>query len=60
MMPAKFGTLPENELRTVITKKQEVMTFSQKAWEFCIDKGESQRIAYLTALSIEEMAMNVL
>jgi hypothetical protein len=60
MMPEKFGTLPENELRTVITKKQEVMMFSQKAWEFCIDKGESQRIAYLTALSIEEMAMNVL
>lgn len=29
MMPEKFGALPENELRTVITKKQEVMKFSQ-------------------------------
>jgi Na+-driven multidrug efflux pump/anti-sigma regulatory factor (Ser/Thr protein kinase) len=60
MMPENFGTLPENELRAVITKQSEVVKFSQQAWDFCIDKGEPQRIAYLTALAIEEMAMNVL
>ena len=60
MIPKPFGTLPENELREVITGEDEVVPFSKKAWKFCIEKGYTERTAYLTALAIEEMAMHIL
>ena len=43
-----------------IVTNDEVMAFSEKAWQFCVDKGESDRIAYLISLSVEEMAKNVI
>ena len=39
MIPKPFGTLPENELREVITGEDEVVPFSKKAWKFCLEKG---------------------
>ena len=60
MIPKPFGTLPENELREVITGEDEVVPFSKKAWKFCIEKGYTNRTAYLTSLAIEEMAMHIL
>ena len=60
MIPKPFGTLPENELREVITGEDEVVPFSKKAWGFCRDKGYANRTAYLTSLAIEEMAMHIL
>lgn len=60
MIPKLFGTLPEDELREVITGEDEVVPFSKKAWKFCIEKGYTNRTAYLTSLAIEEMAMHIL
>lgn len=60
MMPDSFGVPPEDELRAVITSEDEVMEFSRAAWDFCEKKGESRRLAYLTSLSVEEMANNVI
>lgn len=59
MIPPSFGTAPENELRAHIASQQEVMDFAERSWEFCEEKGESQRISYLTSLAVEEMATNV-
>lgn len=60
MIPKLFGTLPEDELREVITGEDEVVPFSKKAWKFCMEKGYANRTAYLTSLAIEEMAMHIL
>ena len=60
MISKPFGTLPENEQREVITGEDEVVPFSKKAWKFCIEKGYTNRTAYLTSLAIEEMAMHIL
>lgn len=49
-----------DEISADIDTQKEVMEFSEKAWQFCVDKGESNRIAYLTSLAVEEMAKNVI
>jgi anti-sigma regulatory factor (Ser/Thr protein kinase) len=59
MMPKDFGVSPEDELRGMISNQEDVMSFSQKAGEFCTAKGKSERTSYLTSLVIEEVATNV-
>lgn len=59
MIPENYGVAPENELRAMITTQDDVMEFSQKAWDFCKARGMSERTSYLTSLAIEEMATNV-
>jgi anti-sigma regulatory factor (Ser/Thr protein kinase) len=59
MMPKDFGVSPEDELRGMISNQDDVMSFSQKAGEFCTAKGKSERTSYLTSLVIEEVATNV-
>ena len=49
-----------HELIQKIMTKKDVVDFSEKAWQFCEDKGKSGRIAYLTSLAIEEMGKNVI
>ena len=60
MFPKNFGVPASDEISADIDTKDEVMEFSEKAWQFCVEKGESERIAYLTSLSVEEMAKNVI
>ena len=60
MFPKDFGVSPGDELSAEIRTQNEVMDFSERAWQFCADKGESGRITYLTSLAVEEMANNVI
>ena len=60
MFPKNFGVPASDEISADIDTREEVMEFSEKAWQFCVDKGESTRIAYLTSLVVEEMAKNVI
>lgn len=60
MFPKNFGVPESDEISADIVTTDEVMAFSEKAWQFCVDKGESDRIAYLISLSVEEMAQNVI
>ncbi len=60
MFPKNFGVPASDEIFADIDTQKEVMEFSEKAWQFCVDKGESTRIAYLTSLAVEEMAKNVI
>ncbi len=60
MFPKDFGVSPGDEISADIRNQKEVMDFSQRAWNFCAEKGESERITYLTSLAVEEMANNVI
>ena len=60
MFPKDFGVSPDEEISADIRNQKEVMDFSQRAWKFCAEKGESERITYLTSLAVEEMANNVI
>ena len=60
MFPKNFGVPASDEISADIMTKKDVVDFSEKAWQFCEDKGKSGRIAYLTSLAIEEMGKNVI
>lgn len=60
MFPKGFGTAESDEISAVINNMDDVIEFSEQAWQFCKDKGASNRIAYYTELSVEEMASNVI
>lgn len=59
MMPAGFGVSPENELKDTMTSEKAVMRFKDKVLDFCGEKGISKKISFLTALTVEEIAMNI-
>lgn len=44
----------------LLFQQKEGVDFSERAWQFCTDKGESRKIAYLTSLAVEEMGKNVI
>ena len=54
-----FGVPDEDRLVLRIKDKDDVSTTSQKAQEFCIDKGFDKKKAYYSALCLEEMTRNV-
>ena len=60
MFPKDFGVSTGEEISADIKNQKDVMDFSERAWKFCADKGESERITYLTSLAVEEMANNVI
>ena len=60
MFPKDFGVSPDDEISADIRTLKEVQDFSVRAWQFCVDKGAPERITYLTSLSVEEMANNVI
>ena len=60
MLPKNFGVPASDEISANIRTQEEVMAFSEKAWRFCEEKGEPNRIAYMTSLAVEEMAKNVI
>ena len=60
MFPKDFGVPASDEISAEIRTQEEGMEFSERAWQFCTDKGEPARIAYLTSLAVEEMAKNVI
>ena len=60
MFPKNFGVPASDEISADIITQKEVVAFSERAWQFCTDKGASDRIAYMTSLAVEEMAKNVI
>lgn len=60
MFPKNFGVPASDEISADIITQKEVVAFSERAWQFCTDKGASNRIAYMTSLAVEEMAKNVI
>ncbi len=60
MLPKDFGVSEDNEISAVIEDLDDVMEFSDRTLQFCEDKGDSPRIAFHAALSVEEMAKNVI
>ena len=59
MLPVEFGVSPENELQDTIASEQEVMEFRDRVLDFCEEKGVSKKISFLTALTVEEIALNI-
>ena len=59
VMPAGFGVSPEDELRETIASEQAVMEFRDRVLDFCGEKGVSEKISFLAALTVEEVAMNI-
>ena len=54
-----FGVKEENCLEFSITEPEKVKTASEKSFEFCRDRGISNKISSLIALCIEEMGNNI-
>lgn len=55
MFPKNFGVPASDEISADITTRKGVVAFSEKAWQFCENKGMPKRIAYLTSLAVEEI-----
>ncbi|MBR3396909.1 MAG: ATP-binding protein [Lachnospiraceae bacterium] len=58
-LPEDFGAAPEDTREITITSMEEVVGISEKAQQFCEEKGASTRNAMIIALAVEEMAGNI-
>ena len=58
-LPDDFGTEPENYREITIHSMEEVIGISEKAQQFCLEKGADHRKATIIALAVEEMAGNI-
>ncbi|MBR6118998.1 MAG: ATP-binding protein [Oscillospiraceae bacterium] len=59
LLPRDFDAADGDRLDRSITTAQEVVALSQEVWAFCEAHGCDRRRRYLMALSVEEMAGNV-
>lgn len=59
MFPKTFGVPESDEISAVIGDLNDVIEFSDRTLEFCEAKGHSPKLTFYTALSVEEMAKNV-
>ena len=59
-LPKGFGVPAEDRLELSISKMDEVVELSEKAYSFCLLKGAGRRNAMNIALAIEEMAGNII
>lgn len=59
VIPDDFGASEENRMDISIESMDAVVSVSQSVQRFCHDKGIDGRRSYLAALSLEEMARNV-
>ena len=59
MFPKAFGVPESDEISAVIGNLNDVIEFSDRTLEFCEAKGHSPKLTFYTALSVEEMAKNV-
>lgn len=59
LLPADFGAKDEDYIEMTVKTASEAVNASQKAADFCLNHGESDRDSRLIALCIEEMANNI-
>ena len=60
MLKPDFGAAPDDLLELQITKMQDVADAAQRAETFCLEHGQSTRLASHIALCVEEMAGNTI
>ena len=60
MLPKEYGHRQDQELAGSPRTAQEVVAFSQEAYDFCLSRGAGKREAYYISLAVEEMAINIL
>ena len=58
-LPSDFGADPENVLETSIDSREDVIRLSREAEDFCRKHGADRRRTMLIALTVEEMAGNI-
>ena len=58
-VPADFGASAEERMDLTVRSIEEVVTISRRVQDFCRSRGIDEKRAYLAALSLEEMAGNV-
>ena len=59
VIPESFGVPAEERMDLSIKSIEDVVTVSRRVQQFCLERGVSQRGAYLSGLAMEEMAGNV-
>ena len=60
MLPKDYGNHKDQELYGSPRTMDQVLDFSRKAYDFCLDHGAGKREAYYISLAAEEMAGNIL
>lgn len=58
-IPRDFGVPEEERLDLTVKSREDVVAVAERIQHFCLDRGISERSAYLAGLSMEEMAGNV-
>ncbi len=59
MLPKGFGIPDADRLDGSVCTMPQVISFSESAVSFCLDKGESSHTAMVIGLCVEEMACNI-
>jgi len=59
VIPEDFGAPDADRLDVSVKDIEGVALVSDKVWDFCREHGMSERVAYFSALAMEEMAGNV-
>ena len=60
MLPKDFDVSPKERLRLTVSNMQEVLEASKNVQNFLLKQGVSERDAYITALSVEELGGNII
>lgn len=60
ILPKNFGADPSECFETAIHNQEEAIRASERAYGFCLERGEEKRTATYVSLFIEEMAKNSL
>ncbi len=60
MLPKNFDESPKERFRVTVTNIEEVMQASADIEKFLLSQGASERNAYIMALSVEELAGNII
>ncbi len=60
MLPKDFKLSPDEELRSSVEKMEDAIDFSERAYDFCLERGVDKKKAGIVSLAAEEMAGNVI
>lgn len=60
MLPKGYGVPDEDQMTASPQTVEEVIAFSQTAYDFCIRHHVREKEAYFVSLAVEEMAVNIL
>ncbi len=60
LLPKGYGAAETDQLTASPRTLEEVICFSKKAYDFCIQKQVRRKEAYYVSLAVEEMAANIL